>query len=1008
MSLTQSTRLSVRALAVATGAALALSTGLGVAVSAPDGPAPSTGDGAAAAPKFDNGHYIVVLKDAPAASYGGGVPGFEATAPEDGERLDVQEVGVQQYTDHLQTTQNDVAQRVGVTVSYSYTTVLNGFSAELTAAQAHELAASNEVAGVYPNQRLHLATSHSPEFLGLPGPHGVWRKFGAPVKAGENVVVGVLDTGINPDHPSFAAPALQATPSNAKGRPSINEAGDTRMVKADGKTFHGKCETGDEFTPANCNDKLISARFFPQAFLDNTPEDQRADYLSPRDAHGHGSHVSGTAVGNWNVPAEVQGTSLGRVSGMAPGAKLATYKVCFADTDPLSGDCSSAASLAGIEQAVKDGVDIINYSISGTRDNPADPVELAFMNAAAAGVFVAAAAGNEGPGAETLSHPSPWVTTVAAGTFHAYEGTVKLGDGTKLLGASLSKDGLPEQTPAVWAGDVAKEDVTAEDAALCNENTLDDTKVKGKVVLCDRGVIARTAKSVEAARAGAVGMVLRNLDPTASLDTDAHVIPTVHINDVNGQKVADYLTGENPTIALLPGNQSDQSSPPVPQVAGFSSRGPALVAEGDLLKPDITAPGVNVVAAYAQTADATDTFDVASGTSMASPHIAGLAALMLAKKPDMDPSTVKSAMMTTATDMKNADGKDHTNPFDAGAGWVDPAAMFDAPLVYKSDLHEWLGYLASQGATDLVPPIRPADVNLPSIALGSLSHTDTVTRTITSTRKGTWKAKVSLPGMAVKVEPSTLTFDKAGQEKEVQITVTRTDGSFGKYTSGYLTWEGPGLDVRSAIVVKPTAMKSPSEVSVPADAGEFAFDVTPGIDGDQKLTVNGLVEGAKHSGVVKSGPVHPDHAEDDSNKVYEFTIPEGTTLTRVDLVAGDGSHDLDVYLFNEAGEPMPNQSIGATANNDERIDWRDPAPGTYKVVVNGFNTASTGGHFELRLFNIPTKDNGNVTLETNPLPVKQGETITVKGTLQDLNPESVYLGEVVFDDTKARTFIAVG
>ena len=276
-------------------------------------------------------------------------------------------------------------------------------------------------------------------------------------------------------------------------------------------------------------------------------------------------------------------------------------------------------------------------------------------------------------------------------------------------------------------------------------------------MVCDRGVNDRVAKSAEVKRAGGVGLVMTN--PTNnSLNADNHSVPTVHVQNTDRAAIHAYAATAGATIALLVGDQTGAAPTPLPVVAGFSSRGPDLTSGGDLVKPDIAAPGVDIVAAVAPGPHGGNNFEPISGTSMSSPHIAGLAALILGKRPDWSPAAVKSAMMTTATDTKTEAGARNTNPFDQGAGFVKPRRFLEPGLVYDADVVDWIGYLEGTGVDTGtgVPAIDPSDVNVPSIGIGSLAGTQTVTRRVTATKGGTYRATVKVPGIQATVTPSVL------------------------------------------------------------------------------------------------------------------------------------------------------------------------------------------------------------------------------------------------------------
>src|SRR5215218_3853679 len=178
---------------------------------------------------------------------------------------------------------------------------------------------------------------------------------------------------------------------------------------------------------------------------DNVNENAPYEFISPRDYGGHGTHTASTMAGNYGVQATGDAASFGKLSGIAPRARLAVYKACWVLPGAASGSCNSADTTAAIDQAVEDGVDAINYSISGTTTSFTNSVEVSFLFAAAAGVYVSASAGNSGPTANTVAHPSPWITTTAAGTHNRDGlGTVTI-DGTTYEGHSSAATAVSGQ-----------------------------------------------------------------------------------------------------------------------------------------------------------------------------------------------------------------------------------------------------------------------------------------------------------------------------------------------------------------------------------------------------------------------------------------------------------------------------------------------------------------------------------------------------------------------------------
>nr|WP_241982015.1 S8 family serine peptidase [Cryobacterium sp. TMT3-29-2] len=514
------------------------------------------------------------------------------------------------------------------------------------------------------------------------------------------------------------------------------------------------------------------------------------EYLSPRDGDGHGSHTGGTAAGNHAVAASVGGIDFGTIAGVAPAAKIAAYKVCWSGPDPVSQDddgCATSDLLSAIDQATADGVDVINFSIGGgAAQTTVSATDVAFLGAASAGIFVAASAGNSGPEASTLDNASPWITTVAASTIPSYEATATLGSGPAYAGGSITVPAAGV-TGALVRGDlVAARRGT--DPLLCGPDSLDPAKVAGAIVFCQRGVYDRVAKSAEVKRA---------------------------------------------TVTLTPGNALG-TTPPAPQVAGFSSRGPVLADGSDIIKPDVSAPGVAILAGGANAAGAPGTYQFLSGTSMSSPHVAGLAALYLGEKPADTPAEVKSAFMTTAYDTVTASGIAVTDPFVQGAGPVDPTTFFTPGLVYLNGESDWRSYIKGAGYTwegdGGVASVDPSNLNLASIGIGSLTRPETITRTVTSTQAGSFDASVSgLAGIDVAVEPSTLTFGAAGETQSYTATFARTDAPVDTFATGSLEWTSGATVVHSPVAVKPATLEAPVAADVTGVAGSVDISVTTSI-----------------------------------------------------------------------------------------------------------------------------------------------------------------------------------
>jgi subtilisin family serine protease len=976
-------------------------------------PTPSIGGtiGSSGQTSFTPGRYIVTLADQPVATYDGGVRGFDATTPPEGEQLNPRRQAVQEYGDYLEETQQEVAESVGATIDSSYTLATNGFSAELSVEQLAGLTANKLVASLVPDELKKITQAErSTEFLGLEGAGGIWEAVGGAETAGEGVVVGVLDTGIAPENPAFSGEAL----GSAAGTQPYLDGESIVFTKSDGGTFRGACVTGEQFTADDCNTKVITARYFVDGFgVDNLGGADVGEYLSPRDGDGHGSHTASTAAGNLDTPASVAGQDFGTYSGVAPAAKIAAYKVCWSGPDPVDttdDGCTTTDLLAAIDQAVADSVDVINFSIGGgSAQSTAEPTDLAFLGAAAAGIFVAASAGNAGPGATTLDNASPWITTVAASTIPNYEATLELGDGQRFAGASATVDRTegaePISGPLVAASAVAVPG--AESPNLCLPGTLDPALATGTIVVCERGVNARVDKSAEVARAGGIATVLINPD-FSSTDLDTHTIPTVHLDaDAHGAVFA-YAAFPDATATLLPENLTG-SETPTPQVAGFSSRGPIEVDGSDIIKPDISAPGVGILAATANPAGGEPTSAFLSGTSMSSPHIAGLAALYLGEKPTATPAEIKSAFMTTAYDTVDREGTAVTDPFAQGAGHVDPTRFFSPGLLYLNDTGDWLSYLEGAGYDVLDPAVEaidPSDLNLASIGIGSLTAAETITRSVTSTQAGTFTAAVSIPGIEATVEPASLTFGAAGETQSFTVTVSRTDAPLDAFATGSLSWTSGDTTVRSPIAIRPVTIVAPDDVTGEGVDGAVDVTVTPGGTGDIPLASSGLTTGVLHPDPTGVETEHSGSGTNGDSFTYEVAVGEGAQYARFDLDAIDDTSDLDliVYQLDAAGTPIAGwQSASGAA--DERVNLVAPTPAVYRVIVSVY-AANPPTAFDLTTF-VVAPGGAPLGLDPGVLPGVQGVPTTYTASWAGLAPNSRYLGLIEYGATGEFTALQV-
>lgn len=940
------------------------------------------------------GRYIVTLAQQPIATYDGSTRGLPATRPTHGRKVRTDTAAAERYRGFLGRLQDTIAGLVGAEIDQRFAVTLNGFSATLTSRQAEQLRRTSGVVSVVKDRLVKPADDHkSTDYLRLNGETGVWESLGGAEQAGQGVVVGVIDSGIWPENQAFAgAPLPTEKPSgDAEFQPYLR-GDEILMEKSDGSTFRGVCQTGEEWTAADCNTKLIGARYFNDAWKAAVPPADRRDFDSPRDGGGHGSHTASTAAGNKGVPASVDGVGFGTFSGVAPAAKIAAYKVLWEGAGPEQTGGFTSDIVAAIDAAVADGVDVINYSVGGGEDTPHDsPVDLAFLSAAAAGIFVAAAAGNAGPGPTTLDNSAPWVTTVAAHTLQPFEGTVELGDGRRFAGASTTVREQIGPAALVTGAAVKTAAATSEDAALCGPETLDPALTAGRIVVCDRGTYDRVAKSAEVKRAGGLGMVLAN-QADESLNADQHSVPTVHLNAPDGPDVKTYAGTPGATATLLPDNQTDTKTP-YPQIASFSSRGPSTASAGDLLKPDLAAPGVNVLAAVAPPSNEGRDFDFYDGTSMATPHVAGLVALYLTKHPKWSPMRIKSALMTTAGNLVDAEGEDVTDPYVQGAGRVRPERMFDPGLVFDATEKDWYRYLEGIGVDTgtRAKAIDPSDYNSPSIGIGELLDHQTVVRRVTAVEPGTYRAEIDLPGIEAEVTPSVLKFDEAGETKRFKVTLKKGSAPWDVPATGFLTWTGPDAEVRLPIAVTPDRVSAPAVVSDTGRSGSLRYLVVPGVDGEFPITKFGLAAGTAETGSLKA----------QEQKQFPVMITEGTKAAQVTVRSENEGADLDLYLYRIVnGAPVPvGESTSPTATETVRLI--DPEPGQYIALVAGFadapDTDSTPYEFRAAAVTKDAED-AQFTLRPSDPAASIQDPIQVALHWRRLDRETPYLGYIEYLD----------
>ncbi|XP_010457066.1 PREDICTED: subtilisin-like protease SBT1.1 isoform X2 [Camelina sativa] len=694
-------------------------------------------------------------------------------------------------------------------IHYIYENAMSGFSATLTDDQLETVKNTKGFISAYPDELLSLHTTYSHEFLGLEYGIGLWNE----TSLSSDVIIGLVDTGISPEHVTFRDTHMTPVPSR----------------------WRGSCDHGTNFSSSSCNKKIIGASAFYKGYESIVGKiNETTDFRSARDAQGHGTHTASTAAGDMVPKASYFGQGRGLATGMRFTSRIAAYKACWAL------GCANTDVIAAIDKAISDGVDVISLSLGGSsRPFYVDPIAIAGFGAMQKNIFVSCSAGNSGPSASTVSNGAPWLMTVAASyTDRTFPAIVLIGNRKRIVGSSLYKGKSLKNMSLAFnttAGGGRRGG-----AEYCVRDSLKRELVEGKIVICLRGASGRTAKGEEVKRSGGAAMLLVSTEAEGEeLLADPHVLPAVSIGASDGKTLLSYLSGAaNATASLRFRGTAYGATAPI--VAAFSSRGPS-VAGPEISKPDIAAPGLNILAGWSPFSGPSllrsdprrVQFNIISGTSMACPHVSGIAALIKSVHGDWSPAMIKSAIMTTAriTDNRNRPigdmgvGRDSAaTAFALGAGQVEPTRAVDPGLVYDTSTVDYLNYLCSlnytserillfSGTRYTCPTtggvvLSPGDLNYPSFAVNFVNGGATTARykravTNVGSPACEYMAHVEEPrGVKVRVEPQVLKFQKVRERLSYTVTfVPEASTNSSSSSFGALVWICDKYKVRSPIAV---------------------------------------------------------------------------------------------------------------------------------------------------------------------------------------------------------------
>ncbi len=983
-------------------------------------------------------HHATLVKQAPAStatSSGNNAP----------PRFEKNNSAIVAYTAKLAEEQQRVLRKSGPDTRkiYSYKYSMNGFAARMSVAQAQKLRGLEEVLNVWEDEVRPLATRQSASFLGLFDNVGGLRSEHA--LDGDGIIIGVIDSGIAPEHP-----ALRDTREANRPRLCRSSWAESTLLgqwlcrrydkRSDvlefepAENWSGVCESGERFEATDCNNKLIGARWFV-AGADDTGFIDDNEFRSPRDADGHGTHTATTAAGR-RSSASIFGTLIGDVEGMAPRARIAVYKACWLRPSQSRAACNTSDLTRAIDAAVADGVDIINYSVGSSMREVAAADDAALLAATKAGIIAVVAAGNEGPNLATIGSPAgaPWVITAAASsrTGESSVEAMQVSQPASIAGRYASKEALfspplsdndPIEGRLVLAddGDDTLPSGTPGVTSDGCQTLINSSEMSGNIALLQRSGCLFTDMAKNAEDAGAVAVLIYNIagDPIVMFgETGLVGIPTLMIGQADGNLILAELDAGSEVSVVLEKSLLLTTTDTGDIMASFSARGPG--PNTDVLKPDVTAPGVNIIAGFTpDPANATpgENFAYLSGTSMSTPHIAGVAALLRQAHPQWSPAAIKSALMTSARqDLQLPDGTSSPNPFDYGAGHIVPNEAFDPGLVYDVSDDEYDAF-ACGVASPAVTQARcdqlatagmsffSRDLNQPSISISRLANQQTVTRRVTnlSDEVASYSVQVSAPpGIRLDVDPAMISVGP-GASVSYQVTLTYESGPLDLWRFGSLTWSNEDYDVRSAIAVKPKSITAPTEIVSFGGSGSETFSVQFGYNGSYNLGVHGLNLPLIQNRFVDNDP-NKTFTRRTDNGVTEHVliVPQNQLFLRFSLFDAltDGDDDLDMYVYYCGLDGSACSRIGESGEptSQEQFNLYRPAAGVYGVYVHGFETdqinGGPGSNYSLLAWSIGEVDNvGNMTA-SGPAFVSAGTIADVTVSWSGLLSNTIYLGGI--------------
>lgn len=963
--------------------------------------------------KQDRALYFVLLEDEPLASYDGAIKGLQKTKMDFISKynqgstaiLDVKSKASLEYLGYLKSKSDSVLSKLEkalsrkVHVNTRFSIVLNGFSAYLNDVEKKILSNVSGVKTISLAKRSFITTDSGPEFIEA---KEIWEEVRAfEGTKGEGVIVGVMDTGIDPTNPSFAD-------IGGDGYDHTNPLGEN--------TYLGDCI--DE--PVHCNDKLVGIVSYPAV-----TELEQATIGLPEigiDYHGHGSHTASTAAGNilkdvpiYNVLGIPSDFKID-ISGVAPHANIVSYQVCTA-----TSGCFPDLAVRSIEHAIQHGIKIMNYSVGGSPGNPWTEVDtIAFKNARAAGLHIATSAGNSGPNDYTVGSPghAPWVTTVAAATHdrdfkEVYLTGFQGGEGelpNEIKGTSITKGYTGPVVSAANFGD-----------PLCLE-PFQQGVFRGEIVLCERGEIARVEKGSNVLAGGAGGMILVNSVTDSTLDEDPHVLPAIHVSHGDGQIITNWLSSGERHVATITSTELLRNQDVANTVAYFSSRGPSSKENSnwrDLPSPDISAPGVDIYAANAsfqpffeEGSKFETPFRFLSGTSMASPHVAGALALIHTVRPEWTPAEAQSAIMMTANSSMKAEDVIITedneqfleirdaNYFDSGSGMIKAHTATLSGLVMEIPIEEYEQADPANGG-------EPSELNLPSMIKHGCVITCTWKRKVKATENSSWTVSVKYLTPDFNLTTNVQTFSlESGEFQEIEITATGTAESSTEWSHAQIILtprdaNSPTLSLFVAVRFVGGVAPAEHRSVVQSSSGSLTlngFNSVGVVDFQSKVIGLTPLDEVEDTTVGDRTVGSEIEVWDNVEENFQWQIidikPDDSAL--IAKIIRTTSNDIDLYVgrdFDLDGRPSLSEfsnsrklnqyCVSGNFGSDEFCEIANPSPGKWWVAAHNFAGVYEEGDVTELGTAVLNMDSANLTV-SGPESTVAGEGFGVKLDFEEL------------------------